>query len=172
MPLFSSRYAIRLPSGTWVPLERDEDMHRSVYCKLTKNLSGPHFEFVIAAGIMHLLTSRAAGPRAIEQVDVGIGEARVGIIHEDNYLGAQAKVCVAGGTASALEVTSGSAFRRAPSGRPLSVKLCGTGFTLGRSKVGLLAARQRGGARPRQAARRWARAGGGGGAGDVPGAPR
>ena len=137
MPLFSSRYAIRLSSGTWVPLERDEDMHRSVYCKLTKNLSGPHFEFVIAAGIMHLLTSRAAGPRAIEQVDVGIGEARVGILHEDNYLGAQAKICVAGGTASALEVNVGLGISTGAGVKDdsLSVKLCGTGFTLGR-KVG------------------------------------
>ena len=71
-------------------------------------------------------------------MDVGIGEARVGILHEDNYLGAQAKVCVAGGTASALEVNVGLGISTGAGVKDdsLSFKICGTGFTLGR-KVGL-----------------------------------
>ena len=102
--------------------------------KLTKNYLGPKYEYLVGAGLMKI----NSGETALETVDFSVFGAEASVHHSSTSVGYDAKLVLAGGSASIFDLTLGLGISSEAGivDDSVTLRLAGTGVQVGR-KVGI-----------------------------------
>ena len=132
MKMFSSKTLVKTEADVWVEAN-SKDLFAGICITVTKNLTGPSFEVSSKAGVFNI----SADDERVS-IDFDIGTAQAGAVSSATYVGADAKLKLAGGSVGPFEANLGIGVSTGAGIKDdsLDVKAVGCGFTIGR-KIGI-----------------------------------
>lgn len=136
----SSRTVFADNSGNWSPSESTyQTMYAEDACTVTKNLTGPEFDYEAEAGLMHIATDPTDTP-PIGKVDVSVGTVNAGAHAGGTDNSVDAGASIISGTVGPIDFKIGVDGKTGVSYKDdsWSGDIAGTGVTVGR-KIGISA---------------------------------